>query len=889
MASLTVYIACAEGEERLAEQLADPLREAGYSVSHQGTILVGSSNLAEAAKALAAGAPVVLCATVRAIGSKWAHQIVNSGHKTSSVFVVQMESEAYVDQVALQTKVARYCDNPAGAIKDLLDALKSKFPVERNEISAPTLTDPVISRGYLDEPAPSATLDIEALQDFRRELRPEVVTQYPGALTAWEFLDRANLRVGDWLTRTGALLFARNPPAACPTAMIKCVCYQGTTRDSRRVALITYEGTVPAQIEAARLFIARHVQHDEAPTADSPRAEAVYAYPMIAVREILANALTHREYASQDSCVHVRLYADRLEISSPGAWFGKVLEPGAEHGLAELDGQSIKRNYRLAHLLSWILMVEGEGSGIPTAVKDCDLSRAPRPTVLQDQGFVTVTLFPNPAPEEVFVEGYRRQLISAHGFIEPPDFERRTRSPLEDLYVSPHFTHVINETSTMTASLDEVRASANHAVILGDPGSGKTTAAKAIVVRTARETGGPLPFLVNVRQLAQGGYLQRSVLEYIEDHVSNYYQVQLVPGLVERYLTDGDAMVMFDGLDELIDTSQRRDVTRILELFATRYPKAHIIVTSRRIGYGEAPLDPLTFEVFRLSKFSNDEVSEYVRKWFGRDQRAAGEGEVMAATFLSESASVPDLRTNPLMLSLMCIIYRGQNFLPRNRPHIYELCAEMLFSKWDASRQIGVPLQVHSLVDPLIKHLAYWMLTSEVDGAGGLPRSAVVREVISYLSDHAFDDIHLASAAADEFVEFCRGRAWVFTDVGSTADGEPLYAFTHRAFLEYFAAYQLVRRCGSAEKLVEILLPRIINGEWEVVAQLSIQIVDNMIESGADRAFETMLESESLQSYETRANILGFLARCLTFIRVNRTLVSRITDESELLNIADRN
>ena len=42
--------------------------------------------------------------------------------------------------------------------------------------------------------------------------------------------------------------------------------------------------------------------------------------------------------------------------------------------------------------------------------------------------------------------------------------------------------------------------------------------------------------------------------------------------------------------------------------------------------------------------------------------------------------------------------------------------------------------------------------------------------------------------AAREFVEFCRGRMWVFTDAGTTVSGQRLYGFTHRTFLEYFAA-----------------------------------------------------------------------------------------------------
>ncbi len=233
MAGPTVYVVCAEGEESLAEQLAEPLREAGYSVSHNGTVLVGESTVAEATKALAAGAPVVLCATARAIGSKAAHQIVSAGRKTSSVFVVQMEHDAYVDQLAVQTKVAKFCDSPASAIKDLLDALKKDFPTDADTPATPAPAEPAVPTGYLDQPVVSAALDIEALQDFRRGLRAEVADRYPAALTAWEFLDRADLRVGDRLTRTGALLSTHTYVDENGGARTTCAM---TTRRTRQLA-----------------------------------------------------------------------------------------------------------------------------------------------------------------------------------------------------------------------------------------------------------------------------------------------------------------------------------------------------------------------------------------------------------------------------------------------------------------------------------------------------------------------------------------------------------------------------------------------------------------------------------------------------------------------------
>jgi hypothetical protein len=73
---------------------------------------------------------VVLCGTVKAVGSTWAHQIVNASRVGGRprMFVVQMKADAYVDQLALGTTVARYCDDPAQAVRDLIDGLMKHFP-----------------------------------------------------------------------------------------------------------------------------------------------------------------------------------------------------------------------------------------------------------------------------------------------------------------------------------------------------------------------------------------------------------------------------------------------------------------------------------------------------------------------------------------------------------------------------------------------------------------------------------------------------------------------------------------------------------------------------------------------------------------------------------------
>jgi GTPase SAR1 family protein len=129
-----VLIAHAKGEEELAEQLAEPIRAAGYEVAHEGTVLVGESVVAEASKLLSEGVPVVFCGTVRAIGTKWGKQVVNAArlHVGVRIFVVQMEEDADVDGIAFDETIARHWQDNNKAEQALIAALLKHYPLDRD-------------------------------------------------------------------------------------------------------------------------------------------------------------------------------------------------------------------------------------------------------------------------------------------------------------------------------------------------------------------------------------------------------------------------------------------------------------------------------------------------------------------------------------------------------------------------------------------------------------------------------------------------------------------------------------------------------------------------------------------------------------------------------------
>ena len=495
-----------------------------------------------------------------------------------------------------------------------------------------------------------------------------------------------------------------------------------------------------------------------------------------------------------------------------------------------------------------------------------------------------------------YEQRYRRQVEGRHGSITPPHFDTTREIPLDDLYVFPTLQSVSEhvdekrQQEDQIVSVEEFLPHIQRTVVLGNPGGGKSTLAQKICHHLAASDkeqqirgGRPLtPILVTLRKYGVAKQDQRcSIREYIETEFEATYQLPPAPvHTLEYVLLNGHMLVIFDGLDELLETSSRQEIRDDVQSFCTLYPSTPVLVTSREVGYEQAPLHCHVFQVFRLENLDDQQVRAYVQKWFtvAGLYSSLNERQQKVEDFLKESQSVSDLRSNPLMLALMCNIYRGENYIPRNRPEVYQKCADMLFERWDRSRNILALIPFEAHIRPAMMYLAHWIYTNEALRAG-VTEQLLVEKATDYLRQKRFADCDEAEQAARTFISFCRGRAWVFTDTGTEKDGERLYQFTHQTFLEYFTAVFLVRTHTTPESLLESLLAHIEEREWDVVAQLAIHRQHRQSEDAGDQVLSSLLAYTHNVENMKQWNVLDFTVRCLQFLVPSPQVVSNVTEK----------
>jgi len=233
-----------------------------------------------------------------------------------------------------------------------------------------------------------------------------------------------------------------------------------------------------------------------------------------------------------------------------------------------------------------------------------------------------------------------------------------------------------------TPVLDVITNEMNkYLVILGDPGSGKSTLARYILLsilnihqdaKLNKRFNGYLPLLIELRE-----FIMLRSENKCKTFLDNYHYLGETQGYhltregIHAYLKENEnALVIFDGLDEVFDPYEWENVNHMIAGFAVDYPKVRIIVTSRIVGYKPNILSHAGFHHFTIQEFEEEQIKVFLDKWYSialyENLGEIKEKKERIIKSLEESPSIRQLAGNPLLLTILTIISKYQEF-PRER------------------------------------------------------------------------------------------------------------------------------------------------------------------------------------------------------------------------------
>lgn len=187
----------------------------------------------------------------------------------------------------------------------------------------------------------------------------------------------------------GLILFGRDAARlrVFPDAAMGCARFRGVDKVDF-LDRMSIEGTVLEALDAAPKFIRRNTRL--AASIKSMRRRDIPEYPEVSLREVLVNAVAHADYSLTGMRIRVAIYADRMEIDSPGMLpFGMTLDDLKA-------GVSRSRNRVIARVLRELGLLEEWGSGYRRVVEDCRAGGYPMPDWEERGPALRVVFRPHP-------------------------------------------------------------------------------------------------------------------------------------------------------------------------------------------------------------------------------------------------------------------------------------------------------------------------------------------------------------------------------------------------------------------------------------------------------------------------------------------------------------
>ncbi len=400
---------------------------------------------------------------------------------------------------------------------------------------------------------------------------------------------------------------------------------------------------------------------------------------------------------------------------------------------------------------------------------------------------------------------------------------------------------------------------ARHArlVVLGDPGSGKTTflayltlsAARVIAAddpallteRLGMSGAAPLPVVLPLREF--GRYLRNLPAsqrlgpqpQLLLDYLNQYYRgwnLNLPADFFTHHLDAGRCLVMLDGLDEVADLDERIVVSEQVEAFVQRYGTVgnRFVLTCRVRGYeGQARLGQ-DFDVCTILPFVQNDIERFVQSWSLAVAASEAQSAQQSVRQIADqkaqdllrnilaNAKIKELASNPLLLTIIALVNERRTKLPERRSELYDECTEVLLGYFEQAKpgEEG-------------KRLArYTGVSMEMDAGEKRAFLEPVALAMHESLQREWERDRLAPALAVQFRErgqdeaAARQMARAFLETLTVRSGlvqeveQGIYGFLHLSFQEYLAA----RKIADSLDNVAITLSHLDDTWWREVILL---------------------------------------------------------------------
>ncbi|MEV7012312.1 NACHT domain-containing protein [Streptosporangium sp. NPDC051022] len=419
---------------------------------------------------------------------------------------------------------------------------------------------------------------------------------------------------------------------------------------------------------------------------------------------------------------------------------------------------------------------------------------------------------------------YLPSFIARHAFL--PSLTGLSDLPLDAHYVDgPLLVRMDGGRKVPVSAARVFPRPLKRLAVTGPGGTGKTTLVNSLCLTAARRGaaggGGPVvPLVLLARDLRpedDGGDLETLILRTLRYQ----YDFQTTGEVLSAILEHGHCLLAVDGLDEVEGTRLRGHLVRELRRFSSRYRRVPVLVTTRH--YPGVRDDLAFLRSATMAPWPDAQVHEFLEKLATGPRPGALEGPVAGGTpwlasavrhLIEENPELSDTVKTPLALLMLSEIYARGIELPRSPVKLTECLLHLYVFDREQSRGT-----LHVLPDQLKLTLSAIAFAMQSNNENRIYFRE--RPLSRFLRTLPLRDVG-PDHAADHMMRYFQSRATIFTEVGSASDGEPVFAFTHTAYREHFAAQYIAAL--SPRETLRVIADRLESGSWEAVLSAAVEL-----------------------------------------------------------------
>lgn len=358
------------------------------------------------------------------------------------------------------------------------------------------------------------------------------------------------------------------------------------------------------------------------------------------------------------------------------------------------------------------------------------------------------------------------------------------------------------------------RPESQRLFILGKPGAGKTTFLKYLTLQAlAGKLGAKIPLFVPLKAWADS---QKDLLAFlVQAFITSHF---LNPNLyLEHLLETGNALVLFDGLDEVSKTDlEDQQLVQTLKTFVQDYARNQYLITCR-VAANHYTQVFANFTYVEIADFTPEQMTTFVNHWFQGD---TSRSDPLLQEF-EQHAGLADMGRNPLLLSMLCLNFEYRGHLTQNRAEIYKEALDILLEQWDAERAIqrdGLQLdaQYQNLYSGNKKRLlAYIAHDAFQRGVYLIPERELQRQIEQFWQTLPQPTGYVDERLGEVILQAIEAQHGILVE-----RTQGYYAFAHLSFQEYFMADYIVAKRELTE-----LFNHVTDKRWREVFLLTASLL----------------------------------------------------------------